>query len=394
MPRSRPARRPSSASALANPASRRQVVKAKRLRDVVAGVPFQCGFVPEHSVVILSLRGPRRRVGLVTRADLPDPSDAQSMAEQLSAYVQDDDGSAALVLVYDDLTWSPEDRPHQLIVDTVLAELAARSVRVLDALFVSPTRFWSYTCTDPRCCPPEGHPVAEAMSSPVAAAYVMAGLAPLASRTALVERLRPNRPLLLQATTESTWRWLAALAAAGSDPAELRQQSAAALAVFAEELEAYRWGPAEISVEHAGQLLASLQEVSIRDEVLLRFCRAGLPGLRDQTGHGSPAQPVGPAMGQVDSDDVEAVLAGEHAVERLLVDLCIRLDGPLSCAPLTILGWHSWARGEGALARVAVERALLADPTYRLATLLLTALDHAVAPEWVTRMRAEDSEAG
>ena len=75
------------------------------------------------------------------------------------------------------------------------------------------------------------------------------------------------------------------------------------------------------------------------------------------------------------------------------MDLCQRVDGPLACAPLTMLAWHSWARGDGATARVAVERALGEDPTYRLATLLLSVLDHAVAPEWVRAVRRADERA-
>ncbi len=52
-----------------------------------------------------------------------------------------------------------------------------------------------------------------------------------------------------------------------------------------------------------------------------------------------------------------------------------------------MLAWHSWARGEGALARIAVDRARVEDPTYRLAVLLSSVLDHALAPDWVAEMR-------
>jgi hypothetical protein len=108
------------------------------------------------------------------------------------------------------------------------------------------------------------------------------------------------------------------------------------------------------------------------------------------SGGGEP----GPA-GSEGSDPADPELSHrtDDAVERLLVDLCRRVEGPFACAPLTMLAWHSWARGEGALARVAVERALTHDPTYRLATLLLSALDHAMAPEWVKEVRRSDERA-
>jgi len=362
------------------------VVKAGELRDVVAALPFQCGFVPEHSIVVVSLRGPARRIGLVARVDLPDPGEADAMAVRLADYVDADNGSGCLVVVYDESHFGGVDRPHEHLVRSVTTELDRRHITVLDALYVTPARYWSYTCTDLRCCPADGHLVAEAQSSPVAAAYVMAGLAPLASRSALVERLRPVRPLLVRAVSESTWRWLTAFAAAGSDELELRERGTAAMRLFAELLTGYAAGGGEVGVDDAGRLLASLQDVTIRDELLLRFCQSGLP-VADRVSVRSGAGLILPA------DDEPGPETGE-AVERLLVDLCVRLDGPLACAPLAVLGWHSWARGEGALARVAVERAVQEDPTYRLATLLLTALDHGVAPEWVVQMREDDAQAG
>ncbi len=50
--------------------------------------------------------------------------------------------------------------------------------------------------------------MADASSSPVAAAYVMAGLAPLASREALAMRITPASPLLLAAVEAATRRAL------------------------------------------------------------------------------------------------------------------------------------------------------------------------------------------
>ena len=41
--------------------------------EVLATVPYMLGFQPADSVVLISLRGPRQRVGLTLRADLPRP---------------------------------------------------------------------------------------------------------------------------------------------------------------------------------------------------------------------------------------------------------------------------------------------------------------------------------
>ena len=55
-------------------------------------------------------------------------------------------------------------------------------------------------------------------------------------------------------------------------------------------------------------------------------------------------------------------------------------DGPLAVPPLTLLGMHAWAQGNGALALVAAERALAIDPRYRLAKLLDQTLYLGVRP--------------
>src|SRR6185437_562686 len=108
-----------------------------------------------------------------------------------------------------------------------------------------------------------------------------------------------------------------------------------------------------------GRLVAAVQDVAVRDAILMRYCRVGLPM--------QPSQAPDPDL--------------EEAMERLLVDLCTQVEGPLAAAPLSLLAWHSWARGEGALARIAVDRALAEDPTYRLAGLLTAVLDHGIPPD-------------
>ena len=53
---------------------------------------------------------------------------------------------------------------------------------VREAVYVDRQRFWSYTCTVDACCSPLGSPLRDAMSTEVAAAYVLEGRSPLPSR--------------------------------------------------------------------------------------------------------------------------------------------------------------------------------------------------------------------
>ena len=54
--------------------SNRPILRLTRPGDIAAAVPALCGFAPQDSVVVLSLRGSRRRLGVTVRVDLPPPA--------------------------------------------------------------------------------------------------------------------------------------------------------------------------------------------------------------------------------------------------------------------------------------------------------------------------------
>jgi hypothetical protein len=61
---------------------------------------------------------------------------------------------------------------------------------------------------------------------------------------------------------------------------------------------------------------------------------------------------------------------------------------PYDAAPLFLLGWAAWRRGDGVLARLAAEQALDADADYRAARLLLDAVDACLDPRSVPKLTA------
>ena len=66
---------------------------------------------------------------------------------------------------------------------------------------------------------------------------------------------------------------------------------------------------------------------------------------------------------------------------RLWADVVRRTPGELVAAPAILLGWSAWQAGDGATARIAVDRCFDAAPDYRLAAHLGSILDHAVPPD-------------
>lgn len=282
--------------------------------EIAATVPALCGFVPQDSVVLLSLRGPRRRLGLTVRLDLPPPALDADVAAALAGRLVEDGASAAAVLLY-------ADAPRPETAAQVTAALEVRGVRVVEALHVAGGRWTSYLCSGP-CCPPGGTPVPP-VPSLVAAEHALSGRAVLPSREDLVR----------------------ALAAPPPDPALLREarRTAPGPAQVQAALDEVAAG-GTLSAATAAAVAVALHDVGVRDELVLRCAEEG-----------------------------DTVLALAHQVAARV--------GPPHDAPVsTVLAWAAYARGDGARANVALERALRADPSYALALLLQAALEAGVAP--------------
>jgi hypothetical protein len=68
------------------------------------------------------------------------------------------------------------------------------------------------------------------------------------------------------------------------------------------------------------------------------------------------------------------------AAETLWTECTRRAPEPLDAPPATLLAVSAWLRGDGAMANIALARALDSDPGYRLATLLHPALAACLPP--------------
>jgi hypothetical protein len=113
----------------------------------------------------------------------------------------------------------------------------------------------------------------------------------------------------------------------------------------------------------------------------------------------APEPPVGAteALGGPGRDDADAVVAldaldaldvaqviGRQRIERRLCELSAALPDAWAVSTLTVLASFTWWRGDGALTRVALDRALRLDPHYRLAQLLERMVELAIRPEAAT----------
>lgn len=376
----------------------RTVVSVRSPADLVAAVPYLVGFGPTRCVVLVSLRGPRLRCGLVARADLPglagSPVDVTAWASSLVPSVLRDEPREVVALVYDEQPWLPDDPPLRGVVDALRRSFGDAGVPLREAVYVGAERFWSYTCSRPACCPAQGVPVASGRSSEVATAYVLKGRAPLPDRAALERTVAPAGPLVLAATIAACDTALTASSLSWQREGETawRRWQEGTVTLFGQLARCVLSAGDLPSVDDTGRLLAGLLDRTTRDLLAIRWTR-WIEALPAAEAGSPPGQEVLDALDVRCPHEPDGRLAevdGSEALMRLLTCLAARAQDDLALAPLALVAMHAWSSGEGALAGVAVDRALTIDPDYRMAVLLDQLLRSGLPPAWAAADRAQD----
>jgi hypothetical protein len=320
------------------------VVRLTSPGEIVAAVPHLCGFVPTESLVAVSLRGERRRIGLTLRLDLPDGLDDE-VAEQVAARVAHDGATAVVLVIY---TEAVGERPRESLMQALITAVEQGGIAVMEGLLVRDGQWSSYTCAQPGCCPRGGTPVPQPVDL-LAATAAYDGRAVLRDREELVASMAP--PVLLAARAAeqrldaALVRWLAAFEATG--PEAVRRESLAALRSALS-------GPAP-GGDAAASLVVSLHDLRVRDEVATWAL-----------------------------DDSEEMLT-------LLLGLARQSVAPYDVPVCTLVALVAWVRGDGALANVGLDRALTGDPAYSMAKLFRVGLDGQLPPsavrQWLRQTR-------
>jgi hypothetical protein len=313
--------------------------------SVLAIVPSLLGFHPSQSLVVLGVSGPRNRVSLTFRYDLPDPPD-DDLAADIAAHAREvlsrEALQAAIVIGY-----GPE-RPVAAAALPVVAALLDAGLDVLGVLRAEGGRCFTVNCEDPDCCPADGIPF-DPCSHPVAAALKDAGLDVLPDRAALARTLQPP-PGTARATRQATGRALrrldrlvAAARGGGLDPAAALAD--AGRAAVRDAIRRYRSGAPIEDRARLAYLAVVVADLRVRDD----------------------------AWAQMDPGQ-----AGPHAA--LWTDIVTGAAPEFVPAPASLLAFTAWQAGEGALANVAAERALAADPAYSMALLIAGAVQAGLPP--------------
>lgn len=134
--------------------------------DLVAAVPRALARRPADEVLLIGVADGAPSAALVYRLalDLDDDQTCALAAEAVARALADGAVQVA-VLAYAPDALDDESRPTA--VAATLHFLAEETgLRVLDAVAVTDSRWRSYTCSTPSCCPPEGHPIPEETPTP------------------------------------------------------------------------------------------------------------------------------------------------------------------------------------------------------------------------------------
>jgi hypothetical protein len=120
-----------------------------------------------------------------------------------------------------------------------------------------------------------------------------------------------------------------------------------------------------ITVEDAVLASMSLLDIEIRDGLVAWLS----PGTLNINELSAETQELfcglEPAWVEEHSDPTS--IASQNAVQDRLIRLCAMLPDDLATPALSVLASFVWWRRDGALARIALARALRCDPSYRLA---------------------------
>lgn len=387
------------------------LIRAHGPRDLLAYVPYRLGYRPRDSVVLVGLRPPRGRVGLVVRVDVGDVADLEhgpQLARSVVGHLAADGAQRVVLVVYTDEPLRPggaEAARARAAVEHC-REAAEPDLGPADVWVVSTSGWYALDCAEAECCPPGGRPLRDLESSEVGAHMVLAGNALADTRE---DALRiPRAPADERRRAARAARRVrdrareVGLSAPHEDPGaaaverrveSLREWRAAIARAAAHERDrpghrtsAARTAPGGLPPATVlGRIAAGLGSVPVRDAVLVSLV-PGTGDLADRTVRGGDVD-AGTGRAIASIVDPVAGLAPDPDVTgpaRAVLEAVVA-HAPRGCAApaLTLLALVAWWHGDGGRAGRRLDEALAEDPTYRLALLLSSALDAGVPPGWI-----------
>lgn len=320
--------------------------------DFIALMGHSLGFWPEESLVCVILDD--RRIGATLRVNLPAPgADTKHFVDQVVRHVGTDRQATGVVFgIFTQANWTPSElRPHEGVIEELTGRLSHQGVIVRDGWLVGESTFTNYLLMGTEGS--VSYPLDGVLSSELNAELVFRGSSIEASPGFHIPVLA--RPALSTEIMRHCFR----IEAMNPQAAITRART-----LWSKILD----GGREPTDEEAAELIANLKFTSVRDRLL-----ADIPGI---------------------DDSMRDLLLGQtkqrphwNRVERaaeVLFQLYMHTDGTDAAPVLTSLGVIQWWQGHGSKAHQCFQRALEADPDYRLAQLTDHLVRDGILSDWAT----------
>ena len=355
----------------------RPTIHIHNTEDLLALIPFILGFQPDASLVLVAM-DPRDRGGVPFTARMSLPTTPESAAalpaalDMITAKLTALHGISVALVGY-----GPTD-PVQTAVAAATDAMQHAGIPIRETLRVADGRFWRLDGTEPASGPVDGTAF-DPTDSPVTATAVYAGLVALPDRDALADTLAPvtgeAHDRMVAATAMACEFFLAVLDAARAGttaPGETTGGDSAGESVG--DPDAVLHTPLGLALQKAARSYLTQAQDSYRagrpvgdDQAAALTVLLELPSLRDFAARRT---------------------SGQAWQIEMWIDLVRRAQPPFTAGPATMLALSAFQAGSGALASVAIDRALDTDPDNRLAHLLGHAIATGIEPAAVTALLA------
>jgi hypothetical protein len=323
---------------------------------LLAAVPPMLGFHPSDSLVLMCLSGQRRRVGPVARVDLP-PGHDRRLARHLTGHAQRH-ADEVVVICYQST------RRRAPLLDDLLRELKRAGIEVMDAFVVVGDRARpAMTAAVERGH--SGYPVPLADDPQVqalTAAGALAGRSVLADREQLRQSIAGPSGERLQLADWHVDQAAAGVLQPSTPPTSLPTADSTSATTMPELVEALLdrafaqvQQDGVVKVEQAAALAVVLDDAFVRDAVLRR------------------------AVAELDEPWVP-----------MLISCATWTPDPLAASVCSVLAVAAYRHGDGALAQIAVDRTLAAEPENPLAHLMIAIMSAGLRPEVLEQMAVHD----
>lgn len=328
-------------------ASRIQITSDAAL---ISAIPTMLGFYPLDSLVMVTVIG--SRFAFAARVDLPAPGENEQLAGQLGALATQHNVDAVFLVIVGGGGLVTE-LPNRGLVTALCEKLHAIDVAILGAA-------WAPTLEAGQPWIQYDHGgesgvIPDPTTSELAAHMAFSGQATYRSRTDLAHTLAPDDDDALQRRADRI--------------AALRRGATCVTDIC--------------DIDLVTTTIESLRHLQSTDSSATNFDHVfGCGELDDEV---IARIAIGLTDSELRGQCLAFALDDAVSANRLWARMTQATPGPERVNPAWLLAFGAYVNGDGAIAQIALEIALEVDPHHPLATLLKTAIGHAIAP---TELRA------